>query len=307
MLDREAWLKARQSGIGGSDISVVLGMNPWKSAYALWAEKTGKITPDDLSDNEAVEFGQLLEPVIANKYERVTGRRLDIWYPSKPLLELHRHPDHSWMLGTPDRVFTTVEGERGVLEIKTGGFFTGKDWEIEPPVHYQAQAQWYSAILNVSLISFAVLIGGQKFHWCDMTRNDRFIAFAIERGEEFWDCVQRDIPPPVDDSKSTSEALARLYAEPDEAAEPVMFDFEFIEMSERRRELKAQIRDAETAIMLIDNQIKSALGDAVFGCLPDGSGFSWKKQTRGSYVVPASSFRVLREITARPGESLKSK
>ncbi len=53
---REEWLKDRNKGIGGSDAGSVLGLNPWKSAYTLWCEKTGKITNNE--DNEAMRQGR---------------------------------------------------------------------------------------------------------------------------------------------------------------------------------------------------------------------------------------------------------
>ena len=58
MKDRKAWLKLRNSGLGGSDASVIMGMNPWKSRLALWAEKTGEIEPEELSGNQRVYWGQ---------------------------------------------------------------------------------------------------------------------------------------------------------------------------------------------------------------------------------------------------------
>jgi len=296
---RELWLKARQTGIGGSDAAVVLGMNPWKSAYALWAEKTGKIEPDDLSKNEAVEWGSILEPVVALKYADVTGRNVRVPYLDED--GIMRHPDHAFMIGTPDRFFYTPDDTPGVLEIKTTGAHRAADWAEEPPVHYQIQGQQYAAITGVSLISFAVLIGGQKFHWCDTQRNDRFISHLIEQEEMFWDCVKRDTPPATDNSKSTAEALSRLYAAPDESAQPVMLDFEYAELATRRRKIKAAAAKLEKMVTGIDNRIKAALGDAVYGYLADGSGFSWKKQHRDSYVVEASDYRVLREIKPKKG------
>ena len=50
--------------IGSSDISVILGLNPFKTMLQLWAEKTGVVKPKDLSDNEAVEWGTRLERVV---------------------------------------------------------------------------------------------------------------------------------------------------------------------------------------------------------------------------------------------------
>lgn len=37
---REEWLELRKKYIGGSDASAVIGANPYRSAYALWAEKS---------------------------------------------------------------------------------------------------------------------------------------------------------------------------------------------------------------------------------------------------------------------------
>ena len=41
--NHEEWLSIRHKYIGGSDAGAVIGMNPYKSRYTLWAEKTGKM------------------------------------------------------------------------------------------------------------------------------------------------------------------------------------------------------------------------------------------------------------------------
>ena len=45
-MSKEEWTKLRSSTIGGSDAAAILGLNPHKSPYALWAEKTGKVVPE---------------------------------------------------------------------------------------------------------------------------------------------------------------------------------------------------------------------------------------------------------------------
>ena len=52
--DHAAWLKARGYGIGGSDASAILGMNPYKSNIELFEEKTGRLLPEDISDKTYV-------------------------------------------------------------------------------------------------------------------------------------------------------------------------------------------------------------------------------------------------------------
>jgi len=53
--DNEEWLEWRRGGIGASDISVIMGINPYKSQYELWEEKCGYKTSPSL--NKAMVFG----------------------------------------------------------------------------------------------------------------------------------------------------------------------------------------------------------------------------------------------------------
>lgn len=49
--NEQQWLKGRMNGIGGSDASVTIGRNPYKSNVELYEEKIGKAVPEDISDN----------------------------------------------------------------------------------------------------------------------------------------------------------------------------------------------------------------------------------------------------------------
>lgn len=55
--DHEKWLAVRNQGIGGSDASVIMGLNPYKSAYQLWLEKRGVAEPEDLTGNPYIYWG----------------------------------------------------------------------------------------------------------------------------------------------------------------------------------------------------------------------------------------------------------
>lgn len=41
-LSHEEWLRWRKKGIGGSDVSAILGINKWTSAIELWLDKTNQ-------------------------------------------------------------------------------------------------------------------------------------------------------------------------------------------------------------------------------------------------------------------------
>ena len=75
-LSSEEWLSYRRRGIGGSDAGVILGLNPYKSPWQLWLEKTGQTEPDDLSTNEYVYWGTKQEPLVAERFFEETGKRV---------------------------------------------------------------------------------------------------------------------------------------------------------------------------------------------------------------------------------------
>ena len=67
--DSPEWHAVRNSGVGGSDVGAICGLNKWESALSLWAKKSGLIEAK-LELSEPMEWGHLLEPVIIAKFER---------------------------------------------------------------------------------------------------------------------------------------------------------------------------------------------------------------------------------------------
>jgi len=307
-IDRREWLKARALGIGSSDAAVVMGLSSWKSPFSLWAEKTGLVQPENLEEKEYIEWGIILEPIIADKYQRTTGRKI-----SSPTA-IYQHDKYDWMLANPDR-FVEIEGiGTGVLEVKTAGQFLAKDWEEEAPLAYQIQLQHQLCVTGAQWGSFAVLIGGQKFRWMDVKRNDSFLKMLLEKEEEFWHYVQTDTPPPIDDSDSTADVLKRLYPKDDGSQVVLPVDaYVWADELETAKEMK---KIAEQSIQLNQSLIEASIGSATYGMfLPvsaeqlaawpertvaavmaqDGKiGFTWKKQGLAGYVVEPCEYRVLR-------------
>jgi putative phage-type endonuclease len=291
MTTREEWLRERADKVGASKSATILGLNPCQSPYALWAEQSGLIEPADLSENEAVQWGIQLEPLVAERYTVVTGRELQD--PGRYTVQYHA--TLPWMIATLDRIILPVNGTGpGALEIKTTGGHHAAEWEEDAPLPYQCQLQHQLAVTGFQWGSLAVLIGGQRFRYKDFPRNDNFIAYLIEREEEFLDLVRRQEPPPADGSESTAEAIRRLYPK-DEGSTIAMPD-EAITWKHLRESAKAALKAAEEELRELDNHIKAAIGPHSIGLLPDGSGFSYKTQHRAAYTVPEKSFRVLREI-----------
>ena len=59
-MSKEDWTAARRESIGGSDAAAVLGLNPWKGPFALWAEKTGAVEPEDIRRANRLMYGTSL-------------------------------------------------------------------------------------------------------------------------------------------------------------------------------------------------------------------------------------------------------
>ena len=57
--NRAEWLKARRSGIGGSDVAAILGLNRYKSALDIYNDKISTEEPKD-QQSESAYFGTIL-------------------------------------------------------------------------------------------------------------------------------------------------------------------------------------------------------------------------------------------------------
>ncbi len=293
--DRAAWLAKRRTGIGGSDAAAVLGVSPWKSRFALWSEKTG-LADDNVEETEAMEWGKRLEGPIGEKYAEVTGRQV-----ARAEQAVRVHPFQPYMLGTVD--FDVVDKDRGpgILEVKTLGLHRADEWCDEPPVHYAVQLQHYMAITGATWGSFAALIGGQKFVWCDVERNVGFIEALEAECESFWKSVETGNAPPIDGSESTSAALKRLY--PKDAGHSVQLPDEAQAWWEESQRCKDEIKALESVKREADNKIRAAIGDAseaFVGPPPVGTmRWSYRLQSRAAHTVEASEFRVLRQMKGK--------
>lgn len=288
--DRDTWLAERLSGIGGSDSAAILGASKWYSPFRLWSEKVGLVEPEDLSDSEPVEWGNRLEPVIAEAYQERTGRMVEL----NPPFLITKHPQYDWMRATLDaRQFDTERGP-GILQIKTTNEYKGKDWDDEPPLQYQIQLQHEIAVAGEGWGTLCVLIGGQRLRWFDMDRNDKFIAALIEKLKAFWQLVLTKTPPEPDASRATTEALAKLY--PSDNGETVLLPAEADDWDAVLQECKAERTKLDAREREAKNKLTAAIGAATFGMLGDGSRYSLKTVERDGYEVKPSTYRTLRRL-----------
>lgn len=250
MKDRANWLKLRNSGIGGSDAAVAVGLSRWKSQFQLWLEKTGQVEPEDLSDNEYIYWGTVLEQVVADRFCEVTGKKVR----RQGMMQNIKDP---WMLANVDRM---VVGENAGLECKTANGFAAKEWEDDKiPDAYYCQCQHYMMATGCSKWYIACLIGGNHFVWKEIERNEADIAAMYQAEAEFWEHVEQLTMPPVDGSDSCAAALKDKFQ--GGQMDPVDLPEESVKLIELIDSFKEEKKAVENNLKETENKLCLLLGD----------------------------------------------
>jgi len=211
-VDRDHWLALRRQGLGGSDAAAVCGLSPWKGPYHVWLEKTtGHVDDFGPDAEERMWWGQRLEDDILERLTLVTG----LEWTAQP--GMFAHPDHAWMLATPD-AFCADDTEL-LGEIKTVGWRQAHRWDDGGlPDEYWCQGCHYAAVSGRRTVLFAALVAGQKLEVREVTYSDADIAALVEIEERFWtDHVQAEVPPAP--AIADVPTLSVLQTEPDDTTE----------------------------------------------------------------------------------------
>jgi putative phage-type endonuclease len=259
--DRESWLFGRTLGIGASETSAALGENPYRSPFSLWAEKCNKLEPEDLSDRECVEWGTRLEGAIVRAVAERFGRQVE----HNETFAIHRSDDHEFLTATVDAVqMFRDRSEPGVLEVKCTSEWNRKAWRDGPPLQHVIQAQQQMLCTGLRWGSIVCLLGGNELlgpfeiEYCH-----EFWNHAIPRLQTFWQHVIDQTPPPIDNSKSTAEAIARLFPFDDGGSIELSGDTE--SWCTRIVKAREQIKLLTEAKRGYESQLRAELGDASIG------------------------------------------
>ena len=282
---RQKFHRERLSGIGGSDVSAILGLNPYKTAHDLWLEKTGQREPDDLEGNEAVEWGNRLEDLVAEKFAEETGKRVR---RNNRTLRSKLYP---YMIAHLDR---EVVGERSILECKTlGAWHKTEEWgeagTDNVPDRYLLQCQHYLAVSGRDLAYLSVLIGGRNFRTYIIQRDQDLIDMLVKAEGEFWQHVL-DMTPPVFDptAEGAFEAIKKLY--PGTNGQTIALPDDVVSYHQTLQEQQQIVKDAESLVKSAKAAILAAMGESAIGRLPDGTCYTRKTVQREGYVVKPTAY-----------------
>lgn len=281
-IPRAEWLALRRTGLGGSDASAALGLSPYVTPVGLYLDK---IDPQPDVDKPIYDAGRRAEPMIAKWFADETGYGVQ-YYPV-----MLRSRRHSFMLANPDRFVIDENGEWCVLECKNVDVSKASDWAGGPPLYARIQGLHYLDVCGPHFFHLfvAACIGGNKYVYYEVTRDDQLIADLIAGEERFWTMVQLERMPEIDGEESTLKALkARFKAEPESEVD---VPSEFMDLLERRAAHKAAMEIEKSRINEIEARMMLLMGGAEIASHGGRIVATYKTINKASYIVKAQSYR----------------
>lgn len=182
------WLQIRKQGIGGSDAAAVLGYSSWQTPLEVYHEKISDHI--DLEESNPAYWGKLLEPVVIREYAKREGKTV-----LKPE-GIIRMKDHPFAQASLDGY--TDDGI--LVEAKTTAYDDnwGHEGTDDIPTEYLIQVQHTMMVTGLKVANVPVLFTARREFrvYRDIEADPDLQAMMLEREAEFWDAVQRRMPPP---------------------------------------------------------------------------------------------------------------
>jgi len=183
------WLQYRKTGIGASDVNIIMGVSEYKTPYQLWEDKLSTEI-EEQKNTFITDKGHRLEPVARAQYEILTG------IEAPPLLA--EREDNPWMRASLDGF---AKKENIVLEIKYTG--NGAKWktateENRVPDCYWPQVQWQLFVTGARLNHY-VSFNGEEIHMIEVEPDIEYIRGMVEKVTAFWNMVKTQKAPELSD------------------------------------------------------------------------------------------------------------
>lgn len=256
------WHEARRLSVGGSEVGTILGLNPYESAYALWAKKTGKIS-GTVQENWAIRFGKAFEEPI-----------LKLWQEEHPEWEVfstgtYQDSRYEFIHVNPDALARHREtGEWQILEVKTARNI----WESVPPA-YIAQVLHYMGTLQIKKGQI-VAVAGMTWNEYEVEYSQEQIDIQLQAIIGFWASVVNDIKPAWDGSESTYNAVRTMHPEIDDR------EVELGQLGLDLLEAQKTADMAYTRLMRVKSEVMDTMGFAKYGYVDVGNGQSKRVASR---------------------------
>lgn len=269
-------LEMRRTGISASDVSSILGLNPYRKPIDVWVDKTNTEPFEEQEETEQQALGHVFEKYLSDYYckKAPPGVRRRVYEPKQTL----QHPHIEWAFATPDRFLfevpsatrlplglkalaTTGKASR-LLEIKLVGPFAIKNWiadiydtdeEMEEsdriPMYVFCQCQWQMLVTGYRRVDVVAMLGGTKLRIFEIPYDKEFVDNALTICEDFRkNFILPKIEPRPDGSNQYREYLSQKYPcnldknmiEATEAAHSLAIDYSQLGVAEKEIKTKRE-------------------------------------------------------------------
>lgn len=213
--DREAWLAARGRDVTASVAGALIGQHPYMTRYQLWAEKTGRLTPENRSELahqigadeitiSPLEMGLFLEAPVVDIVRLVRPN----WTVEFPLGMRYFRDPKARLGATPDAFATDYHrAGQGVVQIKTTSEdIFRRDWldqdtgEIILPLWIAIQTIVEADLTGADWAYVVVFVRGRtnRLFFIEVPINAAIKRRVRAEVAEFWRMIRAGESPPID-------------------------------------------------------------------------------------------------------------
>lgn len=231
------WLELRKGKLTASNIPVMLGLSPYKTAYMLWQEELGLVEPKKSS--KAMEEGLACEDAAREYFFQKTGIRV------KPAVIID--PEDNRFMASLDGM---SEDGQTILEIKRNNKEYHEMSKVDPIEFHYAQVQMQMSCTGLPYSWYLSYRKGDEI-LRRVDRDDDYIQNAKKVALEFKDSLKNFEPPKL----TEWDIITRFDSEWEQAAEEYRAILASLNYLENRAELLRK-----NLISLSDDQSSQGFG-----------------------------------------------
>jgi putative phage-type endonuclease len=269
----------RKNFLGSSDVAAVLGLDPFRTPYDVYAEKTGKVAEEE-SEKQVLSRGRYMETALLKYSEHELGKL--IVNPAN--LEFSYG---NFIIDHPD---AQVAKNRQPVEAKSVGQYAnyeewGKPGTDEVPERVIIQCQVHLICCGSDYCHVPAYLPYREFQLFGVPKDVELVQMILDRTGEFWNKhIKKDTPP---DSFPSLDIARRMIRQPKltvKVSDAIIFNW----LNTKNTRLLAEKREEAARCELM-----ASLGTAEIGKFSQGK-VTYFESFRKGYTVRSCKTRTLR-------------
>lgn len=267
-----------------SKVAAVLGASRYDSPRSLWHKMRVELPKEPAKVEQ--RRGHYLEPaILAWWYDQHGINKAEV--VEQPLYVLE-----DWAAATPDAVACHPVDDTVLVEAKSARDLEewGEPGTDEVPIEYLIQAMWQMHVSGIHRVRMPVLGTFLDFTEYVIDYDPESGAALEAQARAFMASIAADVPPEIDDSKPTYDAIRKVFRELDDSSVDVDVAAarEFLDAIADRKAAEARERLAKSTLLDLmgDARYAFAAGVKVARRQANKTGFQINQVAKSSTELP---------------------